>query len=227
MDNNNNYYKGHRKRLFSAFKAKDVNNLTSTEIIEMCLFFAIPRKNVKPIAHTLIKKYKYLYLILGSTKEEMLEIPGIGEQTYIFFQIILLIIQYIQKEKIYDKERFFDMEEVFAYCKWKMCYLTHEEMHVLYFNSKNQLIKDEIQSSGSINTVCIYPREIVKKCLLLGAVSIILCHNHPSGDATPSKEDINITIDLKKITSLLQIHLYDHIIIGNNNFFSMKKNGLI
>jgi DNA repair protein RadC len=225
MNNNKNHHKGHRQRVLNKFSPS--MELKAVEIVELCLFFSIPRKNVKPMAHALIKKYKYLHNILGAEKEDMLCIEGIGPQTYVFFQLILGILQYIQKEKIYDKERFFNMEEVLAYCKWKMCHLTHEEVRVLYFNSKNQLIKDEIQSVGSINSVAIYPREIIKKCLHLGATGIVLCHNHPSGDSTPSKEDIAVTLELQKITSLLQILLHDHIIIGDNNYFSMKHHNLI
>jgi DNA repair protein RadC len=226
-NNNNNYQKGHRKRILKTFLSKDINTLTNLEIIEICLFIVIPRKNVKELAYTLLKKYKYIYLILGASREEILGIPNSGEQTYQFFQLLLILLQYIQKEKIYDKEKFFNLDDVIAYCKWQMCYLTHEELRILYFNSKNKLIKDEIQSTGSLNNVAIYPREIIKKCLQLGAAGIVLCHNHPSGDPTPSKEDITITLDLQKIANLLNIYIHDHIIIGDNNCFSMKRHGLL
>lgn len=225
--NNNNYQKGHRQRTFQKFLETSIEDIPVIDIIEICLFLAVPRKNMKPTAHLLKKKFPYFYLLLGAPKEDLLSIEGVGEQVYLFFKLILSILQYTQKEKVYNKEKFFHMEDIISYCKWKMCYLTHEELRILYFNSKNQLIKDEVQNIGSINSVMIYPREIIKKCLQLGAVSIVLCHNHPSGDATPSKEDITSTLNLQKVTNLLNIYIYDHIIIGDNNYFSMKKQGIL
>lgn len=233
MNNNNNspsdkdHCIGHRKRLLHILLTNKNHVFTEEELLELCLFFAIPRKNVKPLVHALLSRYKYLYAILGAPAEELCSICGVGPQTYMFFQVILLVIQQVQKEKIYDKESFFNIEEVISYCKWKMCYLTREELRVLYFNGKNRLIKDEVQAVGSINHVSIYPREVVKKCLEIGAMGIVLCHNHPSGDATPSREDITATLELQKITSLLNIVIHDHIIIGDNNWFSMKRKGLI
>lgn len=223
---NKKFCKGHRQRILKHLLKNGMNDLSILEIIELCLFFSIPRKDVKTSAYLLIEKYKYLYLILGASKEEILSISGLGYQTYLFFQLLLKIISYINEEKIYEKESFFSLEDIINYFKWKMCYLTHEEVRILYFNSKNKLIKDELQFTGTINCVNIYPREIIKRCLQIGAVSIVICHNHPSGDVNPSKEDINLTLCLKKITDLLDITIHDHIIIGQNNYFSMKKHNI-
>lgn len=236
MNNNNNNekkfdntdtFKGHRERVFTNLLTKDVDNLTNIEILELILMISIPRKNTKPIAHDLIKKYKNIYVILGLEPMELKAINNLGEKTCRFFKILLILIQFIQKEKVYNKEQFFNMDEVISYCKWKMCYLNKEELRILYLNIKNQLIRDEINSYGTINNVSINNREIVKQSLLLGAASVILCHNHPSGDPTPSKEDIKITHELKNILDSLQIKLIDHIIIGGLNSFSMKQNNII
>ena len=202
MNKNNKYQEGHRQRIFNKLSHLHMDNLSNIEIMEMLLTLIIPRKNVKNIAYELIKKYKNIYIILNLTKEEIISIDGLGDKTYIFFKIIFFIIQYIHKEKMYMKHTFFNLEEIISYCKWKMCSLTREELHVLYLNSKNQLIRDEINNVGSITSVSINNREIIKQCLVLGATSIILCHNHPSGDATPSKEDINITLNLQNIWKL-------------------------
>jgi DNA repair protein RadC len=229
MNNNNNntdnnHHIGHRDRAFNNILNKDVNSISNVEILEIILMISIPRKNVKPIVHNLIKKYKNIYMILGTEASQLKLIDNIGEKTVRFLKILLLLLQFISKEKVYNKEQFFDLEEVIAYCKWKMSYLNKEELRVLYLNVKNQLIMDEVNNYGTINSVSINNREIVKQSLLLGATGIILCHNHPSGDPTPSKEDINITHQLKKILDMLEIKLIDHIIIGGLNSFSMKKN---
>jgi DNA repair protein RadC len=225
--NNNKYKEGHRQRIFQKFLTENNNNLTNLEILEILLMLIIPRKNVKPIAYELINKYKNLYMVLNGEKEEIMKIEGVGCKTYRFFKIIFILIQFIQKEKIYNKQSFFNLDDIMSYCKWKMCFLTREELHILYLNSKNQLIKDEVNSYGSINSVSINNREIIKQCLNLGATSIILCHNHPSGDSSPSKEDINITINLQNLLNYLEIKLVDHIIIGGLNAFSMKKNNIL
>ena len=226
-NSNNEYTNGHRERVFNNLLNKNVDNLTNVEILELILMISIPRKNTKPIAYDLIKKYKNIYIILGLEIEELKLINNIGVKTSRFFKILLILIQFINKEKVYNKEQFFDLEEVISYCKWKMCYLNKEELRVLYLNGKNQLIRDEINNYGTTNNVSINNREIIKQCLLLGAAGIILCHNHPSGDPSPSKEDITITHELKNILNSLDIKLIDHIIIGGLNSFSMKKNNLL
>lgn len=218
---------GHRKRMLDKMLNIGVHNFTTVEIIEYCLFLSIPRKNIKPIAYKLYEKYNSLYFILGASKEDLMSLPGIGPNTYATFQLLLGIIQHIQEEKIYEKEFFCTLDDVISYCKWKMVFLTQEQLRVLYFNSKNRLIRDELQSMGTLNQVSIYPREIIKRALELGAAGIVLCHNHPSGDVTPSKEDREATMRIKQITDLLHIKLHDHIIIGENKYFSMKASGII
>ncbi|OED45315.1 hypothetical protein AB836_01755 [Rickettsiales bacterium (ex Bugula neritina AB1)] len=225
--NNNNKEKGHRQRIFNKFFHGDGKNLDKVDIIEIFLFFSIPRKDVRKIAYELINKYEYIYKIISLPKEELLQIIGINNNTYIFFRIILIIIQYMHKEQINTREKFFSMEHVIEYCKWKMCFLNYEEVRILYFDNKNKLIKDEVIHKGTTNFVYIHTKEIIKRTLQLGACSLIVCHNHPSGDSSPSQEDINSTLDLKKICEYLQINLIDHIIIGGKCFYSMKQNNLL
>lgn len=227
-DSTIDHYKiGHRKRMLERMITIGVGNFTTVEIIEYCLYLSIPRKNVKQIAYALYEKYNSLYFILGASKEDLLSVDGVGLHTYTTFQLLLGIIQHIQEEKIYEKEFFCTLDDVISYCKWKMVFLSQEQLRILYFNSKNHLIRDELQSIGTLNQVSIYPREILKRALELGAAGIVLCHNHPSGDVTPSKEDRDVTLKIKTIMDLLDIKLHDHIIIGENKFFSMKKNGII
>jgi len=223
----NNYKTGHRKRMLEKMLNIGIANFITVEIIEYCLYLSIPRKNVKQIAYNLYEKYKSLYFIIGASKEDLLSVNGVGIYTYTTFQLLLGIIQHIQEEKIYEKEFFCTLEDVVAYCKWKMVFLTQEQLRVLYFNSKHYLIRDELQSMGTINQVSIYPREILKRAFELGAAGIVLCHNHPSGDVAPSKEDREATLRIKKIMDLLDIKLHDHIIIGEDKFFSMKAYNII
>lgn len=226
-NNNKNHFLGHRERIFNNLMNKNIDNITNIEVLELILMISIPRKDIKPIAHDLLKKYKNIYVILGLEIPELKTINNMGEKTARFLKILLILIQFIQKEKVYNKEQFFDLEEIISYCKWRMCYLNKEELRVLYLNGKNQLIRDEINNYGTINNVMINNREIVKQCLLLGATSIILCHNHPSGDPSPSKEDIKVTLELKNLLNILEINLVDHIIIGGLNSFSMKQNNIL
>lgn len=227
INNNQNYQLGHRQRIFNNILDRGIDKFTTIEIIELCLFLVIPRKNVKPLAYRLYDKYNYLYLILGASKEDIMSVEGVGLNVYIFFQTLLKIIQTIQEEQVYEKEYFCNLEDIVSYCKWKMSFLSYEQLRVLYFNNQNKLIRDEVQGIGTLNEVSIHPREIIRRCLELGAGGIVLCHNHPSGDPTPSKEDKAATIALKKITDSLQIYLYDHIIIGENRYISMKKIGIL
>lgn len=225
MHKNNN--KGHRQRLLNKLIDTDWKNLSKIDIVEIFLFFSIPRKDVRKIAYDLTEKYEYIYKIISLTKEDLLQIPGINNNTYIFFRIILTLIQYLHKEQINTKENFFSMEHIIEYCKWKMCFLNYEEVRVLYFDNKSKLIKDEVIHKGTNNFVYIHTKEIIKRSLQLGAYSLILCHNHPSGDVSPSQEDIKSTLEIKTICEYLQIHLIDHLIIGGKNFYSMKQNHLI
>lgn len=217
---------GHRKRLTSRL-LKYPESLSDMEILELLLFFVISRKDTKQIAFNLLQKFKNLNSIFNTNYKSIEEIEGVGEKTYVFLQILKLFLLRITKEKIRREDCLNSPEEIFKYFRILMNGKTHEELHLVFLDNKNKIIDISLSNVGTINYVNVYIREIIKKSLEVGAVSLIMVHNHPSGNPDPSNADRDITFDLKKICLNVGINLIDHIIIGNNSYFSFLNSGLI
>ncbi len=215
---------GHRQRMIKRFLTNS-DNFTKTDLIEIMLFLAINRRDVKELAINLNNKFPSLLSLLSTDNSSLLSIDGIGEKTVSIIKLIYALIEFILKEKIEKKDIINNFQQLMNYCKIQCAEKNYEELRILYLNSKNYVITDEICSKGTVSVVNVYPREIIKRCLDLSAVSIIMVHNHPSGDPTPSEEDIFVTKNLNEKLQVLKINLYDHIIIGKDNFYSLRQNG--
>ncbi len=221
------YQEGHRKRACEKLINNGVDSLYDYEIVELLLFLIFKRKDVKPLAKKLLERFNTIYEILNASEEELLEIKGIGKSTITAIKIINSVFIAALKSKIIKKNHINCFEDVINYCKLNMKHLVSEELRVLFLNSINEILADEVLQKGDIDSVDIYPRNITKRSLDFGAKGVILIHNHPSGDPTPSANDIYTTNLIQKALKIFDIKLQDHIIIGGDRFISFSALNLI
>ena len=220
---------GHRARVKTRFLNNYGVNTSydDYELLEIILFYSIPRRDVKPLAKKLLQKYGTLAGILSSTKENLLQNKGVSENTLVLFHLFKVTNTHLLKKSVKNSHIIKNWDNLIDYCFMKMAHEAKEMISVIYLNVKNIVIQDEIIQQGSINSSAIYPREIIARCLDLRASSIILIHNHPSGDANPSVEDIEMTKDIQKTLSSANIKLHDHVIVANSGILSLKNLGLL
>ncbi|MDX1916532.1 MAG: DNA repair protein RadC [Rickettsiaceae bacterium] len=231
MKDLNNYSTGHRKRLKNRFK-KSPTALEDYELLELILFNAIPRKDVKTIAKILIEETKDFSNVVNLDFAKLTSISmerniSIPESVEIQFLLIQEAIRRCLRGEIKNTEIISRSSELNNYLIATMSGKEVENFRVLYLNTKNHLIADEVQESGTIDQVHIYPREILKRAIYHGAASMILVHNHPSGVCSPSKADISLTNQIIQVCSTLDISVHDHIIVGGKNVFSFRANGIL
>ena len=221
------HYIGHRQRLKEKLLLHGANSLADYELLELVLSIAIPRRDVKPLAKELINKFKTFGGVITAPTDALQEIKGIGNTVIATLKIIEASQIKTLKDKIETTSIISSWSELIDYCKLNIGNKDTEEFHILYLNTKCHLIKDETHSTGTINTSSVYPREILKEVLKIGATSIILVHNHPTGDTTPSRPDIQITQKIKEILQTIDVSLHDHIIVAKGNYISFKMLGLL
>lgn len=224
LDENKKHYEGHRQRIKEKILNNHIESMQDYEILEALLMYSIPRNDVKPLAKELLNKYKTLKNIVMAPTDSFTNIKGIAKNTLCFFKIIHEVYCRFDKEEIDNQIPLNTPDKVALYCQSRMSHLNHEQFRVLFLNKKNQLIKDLIMQNGTIDKAAIFPREIIATALNLGAGGLILVHNHPSGDPTPSKADFDITEQIKKSANTMDMMVFDHIIVGKNKFYSMKTN---
>lgn len=219
---------GHRKRLREKFLRSGLPSLHDYEIVELLLTLGTPRKDCKEQAKSAIKKFKGLRGVLSASLDELTEIKEIGRINAFGIKLFQEISERYLKEKILNKEiPLKSSKEVFDYLFQSMSKEKIEVFKVLFLNGKNKLIEVEELFRGSLNSSAVYPREIIKKAIKYNAVGLIFVHNHPSGDSSPSESDKEITENLISAGKVMQIKVLDHIIIGDNKYFSFADNGLL
>lgn len=221
------HYLGHRARLKEKFLASSGAELTDYERLEMILTLAIPRRDVKPLAKELLAEFKTLSGVLYAEPERLQTISGIKSNTCYVFKLLTTVAERLAQIEISQAPILDKWEKLLDYCYLKFSQKKTEHFHILFLNTRNQLISDEEIQKGTVNRLPIYPREILKRSLILEASSVVLVHNHPSGDPKPSKEDIDHTQELKKILKTSDIAIHDHLIIGKNGIFSFRQFGLL
>lgn len=218
--------KGHRQRLREKFE-KAPHSLADYEILEMLLFLAIPRKDVKPLAKTLLKHFKTFNKIVCSDMKSLLQVEQLGENTVTTIKLVHEILQRTLAEQLKQTSLINSQEQLINYLKISMGYLNIEQFRVLFLNAKYFLIADEVQQEGTIDQAALYIREIIKRALELHSTKLILVHNHPTGNCTPSQADLVSTKMLQQAALPMNIELSDHIIIGSFGFYSMKDEGVL
>lgn len=220
------HYIGHRARL----KQRLVNassELADYELLENLLFFAIPRKDVKPLAKQLLKDFKDLNNLVNADKEKLLATQGANDSIHIILCLIKELNNRMLKQKISDQNIISSWAALLDYLKSVMGYVKVEQFRILFLNKKNVLIADEVIATGTIDQTPIYPREIIKRVLYHEAGAIILVHNHPSGNCKPSKADIELTAKIVEACKIVSVSVHDHIIISNRDYYSFKTNMLL
>jgi DNA repair protein RadC len=216
------HYLGHRERLRNRFRDGGETALADYEILELLLFRLIPRRDTKPIAKALISRFGTLGGVLGAPPALLQEVKGIGESVALDLKLIANVAQRMLKSELREKQVLSSWSSVIDYCHAAMAYETTEQFRILFLDKRNVLIADEIQGRGTIDHTPVYPREVVKRALELSATAIILVHNHPSGDPTPSRADIDMTRTIVDTAKPLGITVHDHIIIGKDGHASLK-----
>jgi DNA repair protein RadC len=197
------------------------------EIMELVLFAAIPRRDVKPLAKKLIAHFGSFAEAIAAPIERMMEVEGVGESVATHLKIVEAAALRLSKTKLLGKPALSSWSALIDYCAAAMARNPNEEFRILFLDRKNILIADEVQNKGTVDHTPVYPREIVKRALELGASAIILVHNHPSGDPTPSRADIEMTRQITDAAKALHVAVHDHIVIGRSGHASFKALGLM
>lgn len=220
------HHLGHRKRLKEKF-LKAPSALADYEILEMLLFASSPRKDVKPLAKNLIQRFGSLSKVFAANNAELKQVAGMNNTAIASIKLIPEAVGRMLYADAKEKPIISSWNKLIDYLRAEMGGLKEEQFRVLFLNSKNMLIANEVQSNGTINHTMAYPREIVKRALELRAASIILVHNHPSGDIAPSIADIELTHQIIAAAKPLGVAVHDHVIIGSGSHLSFKTKGII
>ncbi|MDX1401425.1 MAG: DNA repair protein RadC [Kiloniellales bacterium] len=221
------HYFGHRERLRRRVLDRGADTLADYELIEYLLYGARPRGDVKPTAKALFAEFGSLSGILAGERERLLKIPGIGESSIAVFRVAKEVAARQALEDARESTVISSWGKLLAYCRVKMAHEKTEQFRLLFLDKKNNLIADELQQRGTVDHTPVYPREVVKRALELGATAIILVHNHPSGDPTPSPADIEMTREIQSVAEKLGIIVHDHLVIARKGHASFKQLGLL
>lgn len=204
-----------------------VESVHDYELLEMILFRAIPRRDVKPLAKDLIAKFGGFAQALAAPVERLKEIKGVSDAVAAELKIIHAAAIKMSQARVLKRPVISSWNDLLSYCRAAMADEKTEMFRILFLDKKNILIADEVQQRGTIDHTPVYPREVVKRALELGAAAIILVHNHPSGDPTPSRADVEMTNQIVKAGAALNIRVHDHLVIGHASHASFKSLGLI
>jgi DNA repair protein RadC len=217
---------GHRERLRARFLAGGAEAVADYELLEL-LLFAIPRLDTKPLAKALIGRFGSFAGVLAAPKEELAAVPGVGEAVIATLKVAHAAALKLAAAEVADRPLLNAWDKLMAYLHAALAREKVEHFRVLYLDTKNRLVADETQTRGTVNHAPVYPREVVKRALDLQASALILVHNHPSGDPSPSRADIDMTREVQKAAAALGIALHDHVIVGNGRWLSFRQQGLL
>lgn len=219
--------KGHRERLRKRFLSAGQASIADYEMLELILFRAIPQRDVKPLAKELIEHFGDFNGVISAPPARLKEIPGVGPAVTCELKIVEAAAHRLARARIMNRHALSSWSALMEYCKTAMAHREIEQFRVLFLDNKNILIADEEQGKGTVNHVPVYPREVVKRALELNASALILVHNHPSGDPTPSRADIDMTGQIERAAKAVGITLHDHVIIGKEQDTSFRSQGLL
>jgi DNA repair protein RadC len=221
------HYLGHRQRLRERFMQGGADALPDYEMLELVLYRAFPRGDTKPLAKELLKTFGSFAEVIAAPPARLKEITGVGDAVVTELKVIEAAAHRMMQTKVLQREALGSWSAVLAYVRASMAYHEREQFRVLFLDKKNVLIADEVQGEGTVDHTPVYPREVIKRALELSASSVILVHNHPSGDPTPSAADIDMTRKIAEAGQKLGILLHDHIIVGRKGHTSFKDSRLI
>lgn len=221
------YIADHRKRLRDRFMTGGAAALPDYELLELVLFRAIPRQDVKPLARLLIDHFGDYNRVLSASPIQLAKVKGVGEAVIVELKIVEAAAQRLARARVMERHVMSGWDKLLDYCHTVMAHRDTEQFRILFLDRKNVLIADEEQARGTVDHVPVYPREVVKRALELNASALILVHNHPSGDPTPSQSDIAMTAQIDSAAQTLGLTVHDHIIIGKSREISFRAEGLL
>jgi DNA repair protein RadC len=221
------HYLGHRHRLRDKLLKRGPDSLADYELLELLLALAIPRIDVKPLAKTLLKEFNSFAGVIAADPAALGRIKGMGEGAIAGLKTIRAAALLMTKQELIDKPVIGNWQKLLDYCRISLAEEKIEQFHLLFLDHKNALIAHERQQTGTIDHAPVYPREVVKRALELEASAIIMVHNHPSGDPTPSKDDVAMTKAVAAAAEKLGILLHDHVVVGRKGHKSMRSLGLL
>jgi DNA repair protein RadC len=216
------HYFGHRERLRSRFRDAGPDAVTDYELLELVLFRAVPRRDVKPLAKMLIAKFGSFAEVICAPVARLGEVKGLGDAAITEIKVVQAAASRLARGQVKRRPVLSSWSTVLDYCRTAMAFADKEQFRILFLDKRNQLIADELQQVGTVDHTPVYPREVVKRALELSATAIILVHNHPSGDPTPSRADIQMTQSIVEVARPLGISVHDHIIVGKEGHASFK-----
>ena len=215
-------HSGHRERLRDRFMRGGAEALPDYEMLELVLFNAIPRRDTKPLAKELIARFGTFAEVVSAPETRLREIKGVSDRVVTELKLVRAASLRLMKGQIMERKVLSSWDQVVAYCRAAMAYEVREQFRILFLDKKNNLIADEVQQQGTVDHTPVYIREVVKRALELSATAIILVHNHPSGDPTPSRADIDMTKMIIDAAKPLGVLVHDHIIVGRDRVASFK-----
>jgi DNA repair protein RadC len=216
------HYHGHRDRLRRRFAQAGSDALHDYEMLELILFRAIPRRDVKPLAKQLLETFGSFAEVIAAPTERLKEIDGLGEAAITDLKIVQAAANRLLRGEVKKRHVLSSWSSVLDYCRTVMAFESKEHFRILFLDKGNHLIADEQQQTGTVDHTPVYPREVVKRALELSATAVILVHNHPSGDPTPSRADIEMTRAIIEVARPLGIAVHDHLIVGKDGHASLK-----
>jgi DNA repair protein RadC len=218
---------GHRARMREKLLKNDADGILDHELLEMVLFLALPRKDTKPLARALLARFGSFAGVIAAPLPDLLRVEGLGEAAAAALKTVQAAALRLIAPERRTKDVLSNWDALIDYLNARLSRERVEQLRVLYLDNRNCLLADEAQSRGTVNHTPVYPREVVKRAIELRATALILVHNHPSGDPTPSREDIAMTREIKNAAGLLEIVLHDHVIVGNGRWTSFRREGLL
>jgi DNA repair protein RadC len=220
-------YIGHRQRIKEKYRKSGIKGWLDYEVLELALSYAVPRKDTKPIAKELLSRFKTINAILDTEAKELMQIRGVSDHTALFIKLLKEISVLYLEKGLQKKDLLSSPDLVYDYLKASLKGAVDEEFQTLFLDNRNQLIAMETSKVGTVNRSVVYPRKVVERALYNHATGVIIAHNHPAGTLSPSEHDFAITKAMKSALKTVDINLLDHIIIGNNDYYSLKDNGQI
>jgi DNA repair protein RadC len=216
------HYHGHRERLRERFREGGSAAVTDYELLELVLFRALPRRDVKPLAKSLIARFGSFGEAIAAPWPRLAEVDGLGDAAITELKVVEAAAHRLARGEVQRRQVLSSWTAVLDYCRTAMAFAEREQFRILFLDKRNQLIADEVQQVGTVDHTPVYPREVVKRALELSASAVILVHNHPSGDPTPSRADVEMTQAIIDVAKPLGIAVHDHIIVGKQGHSSLK-----
>jgi DNA repair protein RadC len=216
------HFHGHRERLRERFREAGPDALSDYELLEAVLFRAQPRRDVKPLAKTLIATFGSFAEVIAAPVARLVEVKGLGDASITELKLVQAAASRLLRGQVKKRPVLSSWSAVLDYCRTAQAFAEKEQFRILFLDKRNQLIADEVQQVGTVDHTPVYPREVVKRALELSASAVVLVHNHPSGDPTPSRADIKMTQQIITVAGPLGISVHDHIIVGKGGHASLK-----